>query len=359
MRAGVGEISRGPLAKAAAHIDEGRYPIDLMAALGEAGAFAPHLDMFGGRFDLALEATHEVSRSCGSTGFLTWCQNVCGLYLEQSGNPALASRLLDHAMGRSFGGTGLSNPVKALAGIEPMLLRARKVKGGYLVNGTLPWVSHIRDGQYCGAIAVVENGDGGRSHEIMFIIDFDGRVELKPCPAFSGMEGTSTWRVPLVDYFVGEDAMIADPARPFVARIRGAFVLLQCAMATGLVAGAVESMREVEPTLGHVNRFLPDGPDEIEDEAEELAARVLTLAKTPYDGSKDYLIDVLDARAQGGELALRAAQSAMLHQGARGYLKSAAPQRRMREAQFVAIVTPAIKHLRFEMDRLMNAETPA
>jgi hypothetical protein len=48
-----------------------------------------------------------------------------------------------------------------------------------------------------------------------------------------------------------------------------------------------------------------------------------------------------------------------MHQGARGYLKSAAPQRRIREAQFVAIVTPAIKHLRWEMARLMKEEMPA
>ncbi|PNG24366.1 acyl-CoA dehydrogenase [Methylocella silvestris] len=358
MRAEVSHIARGVLAGAAPQIDEGRYPLDIMGSLGAAGAFSPHLDAFGARFDLALEAMHEVSRSCGATGFLTWCQDVCGLYLEQSGNPALTARLVDHAMGRRFGGTGLSNPVKALAGIEPMLLRARKVKGGYLVNGSLPWVSHIGAGQYCGAMAAVEGDDGKRSHEIMFLIDFDGCIELKPCPEFSGMEGTSTWRIPLSDYFVGEDAMIADPARPFIARIRAPFILLQVGMATGVIAGAIDSMRDVEPALGHVNCFLQDRPDEIQAELDELTGRVAKLVAAPYDGGKDYLMDVIDARAQGGELALRAAQSAMLHQGARGYLRSAAPQRRMREAQFIAIVTPAIKHLRFELDRLMREETP-
>jgi len=74
--------------------------------------------------------------------------------------------------------------------------------------------------------------------------------------------------------------------------------------------------------------------------------RVMRLVETPYNGSTDYLIDVLDARAQTSELALRASQSALLHQGARGYLMSAAPQRRIREAHFVAIVTPATKQLR-------------
>ena len=68
---------------------------------------------------------------------------------------------------------------------------------------------------------------------------------------------------------------------------------------------------------------------------------------------------MLDVRAHASELSLKAAQSALLHQGARGYLMSAAPQRRVRESHFVAIVTPAIKHLRKEMARLMTEPTPA
>jgi hypothetical protein len=36
----------------------------------------------------------------------------------------------------------------------------------------------------------------------------------------------------------------------------------------------------------------------------------------------------------------------MLHQGAKGYVSTGAAQRRLREAYFVAIVTPAAKQLR-------------
>ena len=354
-------IADGALADAAYRIDhEGHYPLDLMGSLGEAGAFAAHLDMNGARYGLALDAMRAISRRCGSTGFLAWCHDVCGLYMEQSGNPALTGTVLrDHALGLSFGGTALSNPMKALAGIEKMLLRATKVPGGYRVSGALPWVSHIARGQYCGAIAGVMKDDGSRSHEIMFLLRFTEDVVLRPCPEFSGMEGTSTWGVRLDDHFVGEDTLIADPARPFISRIRAAFVLLQAGMAVGVTQGCIDSMREVEPLLGHVNQYLHDRPQELQAEYDELGARVSRLALTPYDGSKDYLLEVLDARTQGAELALRASQSAWLHQGARGYLMHSAPQRRIREAHFIAIVTPAIKHLRWEMARLSKEEMPA
>jgi alkylation response protein AidB-like acyl-CoA dehydrogenase len=359
--ADVTAIADGPLVEAARRIDrEGYYPLDLMDSFGKAGAFGAHLTRGGARVGLALDAMRAISRRCGSTGFLTWCHDVCGLYMEQSGNPALSGALLDaHAMGRSFGGTALSNPMKALAGIERMLLRAVKVPGGYRVSGALPWVSHIAPGQYCGAMAGVHRDDGTLSHEIMFLLRCTDDVVLRPSPEFSGMEGTSTWGVRVDDYFVGEDALIADPARPFVMRIRAIFILLQVGMALGITQGSIDSIYEVEPILGHVNHFLHDRPGELAAEYDDLAGRVAKLAETPYDGSKDYLLDVLDARTQGAELALRASQSALLHQGARGYLASAAPQRRVREAHFVAIVTPAIKHLRWEMDRLSREEMPA
>ena len=90
-----------------------------------------------------------------------------------------------------------------------------------------------------------------------------------------------------------------------------------------------------------------------------LTERTMRLARTPFETSTEFLIDVLDTRAHVSELALRAAQSALLHQGARGYLMSSAVQRRVRESHFVAIVTPAVKHLRKEIARLSATVVPA
>ena len=355
----VHEIANGQLRSLAPAIDEGHYPLEIMRKLGEAGAFAAHLQINGGHFGTAIDAMRDVSRSCGSTGFLTWCHDVFGLYLDQSDNRALAARMLQrHAGGATFGGTGLSNPMKAFAGIEKMALKAVRTSGGYRVSGSLPWVSHIGKGQYCGVIAQAVDQFDVPSHDIMFVLRCDEPVELRPCPAFSGMEGTSTWGIRLHDLFVDDTDLIADPAKPFIARIRAAFILLQLGMGLGVTDGAIESMLEVENTLGHVNQYLGNRPRELAAELKELSARVANLAETPFDGSIDYLLDVLDVRAQASELSLCSTQSALLHQGARGYLRSASPQRRIREAHFVAIVTPAIKHLRSEMARLSAARFP-
>lgn len=357
--AAVRAIAQGPLAQQADAIDRGTYPKDILRQLASVGAMSAHLNGSEGQGDygLAIRAMAEVSRVCGATGFMMWCQAVCGLYFQQSDNPALKGELLQrHIIGSGLGGTALSNPMKSYAQIESMLLKATPVEGGYLVNGTLPWVSNLDSDQYCGAIAAI----CGTDREVMFQLRCDAPgVELRECPSFSAMEGTGTYALRLKDHFVGADRIIADPAKPYIARIRAAFVMLQCGIAVGVIQGAIDSMWAVEPQLGHVNQFLEDRPDALQAELDSLTARVIKLAETPFDTSTEFFIDVLDARAHGGELSLRAAQSALMHQGARGYLMSSEVQRRVRESHFVAIVTPAIKHLRMEITRLSTEEMPA
>ena len=354
-------IADGPLAAVAEACDrDGIYPRMVLQAFGRAGALSAHLDMPGRPADhgTAIAAMREASRVCGATGFMMWCHAVCGLYMQTSGNPALNGlALARHADGTTLGGTGMSNPMKTFAGIETMLLKATRTAGGYLVNGNLPWVSNLAPNHYFGAVCAVLDAAGvpEEGNEVMFMIRCDAPgVSLRDCPSFSAMEGTGTFAISLRDHLIGADDIIADPVRPFIGRIKGAFILLQTGMGLGVTQGAIDSIWRVEQQLGSVNAFLEDRPDALQDELDALTARILQLAKTPFDASDAYLRQVLDARAHASELALRAAQSALLHHGARGYLMTSDVQRRVRESHFVAIVTPALKHLRKELAR-MNA----
>jgi len=370
MRA-VREITQGPLAALASDIDrKGTYPEAVLRSLGAAGALGAHQEdraLTGAEgeqadFGLAIRAMTEVSRVCGATGFMMWCHLVCGIYMEQSGNPNLGGAwLARHARGERLGATGMSNPMKTFAGIEKFLLKARQQSdGSYAIHGTLPWVSNLGADHYFGAVAQVENAPEGAPREIMFIACCDAPgVSLRDCPSFSAMEGTNTWAVRFEGYRVDDQNCVADPVRPFIGRIRGAFVLLQTGMGLGVAQGAIDSMWQVESPLGHVNAYLEDRPDQLQAELDELTRRILRLARTPYATETEHLIEVLDARAHAAELSLRAAQSALLHAGARGYLMSSDVQRRVRESHFVAIVTPAIKHLRKEIARLSQPVMPA
>lgn len=355
-------LASGPLAAMVDEIDRvGTYPENILRELGRTGAYRAQTSLDGQPdFVAAIQAITEVSRVCGATGFMVWCQSACTLYMEKCGNPAfLGERFERHVRGDTLGGTALSNPMKAMTGIEQMLLKAEKVEGGYLVNGTLPWVSNLGKDHYFGAAATLVV-DGEASHEILFMVPCDDpAIELRECPSFAGMEGTGTWGVRFANFFVGSDRMMADPLRPFLDRIRAGFILLQVGMGLGVTQGAIDSMWDVEQQLAHVNQFLEDRPADLQAELDALTDRTFALARIAGEGGQPALLDVLDVRAHASELALRSAQSALMHQGARGYLLSSSVQRRVRESHFVAIVTPAIKHLRREMARLSSPVMPA
>jgi alkylation response protein AidB-like acyl-CoA dehydrogenase len=152
------------------------------------------------------------------------------------------------------------------------------------------------------------------------------------------------------------DAMIIDhDGAAFLRRARSGIVLLQFGMGVGNIQSCIDLCREVEPLLGHVNGYLDDRPDELQAELDDAVDACLALAEDPYESSDEFFRELLQLRLAAGELALRASQSAMLHTGAKGYLRTAAAQRKLRESYFIAIVTPAIKHLRKELDVMSKA----
>lgn len=332
---------------------EALYPEAVLRKLGEAGAFAAHLAGPTGEaprlFD-AISAMARVGQECLATAFCIWCQDTLAWYLENSPNQALRRELLPRAArGELLGGTGLSNPMKALAGIEPMRLSAVEVSDGFVLNGSLPWVSNLGPDHRFGTAFRVP-GDG---RLVMALIDCSlPGVRLGDDVRFLALDGTRTCAVTFRDALIPRSAVLADPALPFIERIKAGFILLQCGMASGLVRGCMELMRRCDEIGEDSNRFLQDRPETFAAGLELLEAEVAALSATPFETSKDYMRRVLRVRLEASEWSLRAAQATMLHAGARGYVAGAPAQRRLRESYFVAIVTPATKHLRRELAAL-------
>jgi alkylation response protein AidB-like acyl-CoA dehydrogenase len=343
----VAAIARSELAPLAPAIDSGSvYPAELLRRLGDAGAWGSHRPDNVGAADLrcAIQSISALGEVCGATAFMAWCQNTLVWYAVNSDNPALASFADDAAAGRILGGTGLSNPMKSFFGIERLKLKGRRVDGGYIVRGALPWVSNLGPDHFFGTIFEVEDRPG---ETVMFLADCsDPAITLQPCKPFLAMDGTGTYGVQFRDVFVPDAFILAEPAGPFVKKIRAGFILLQAGMATGLIRDCIAIMKEVDGSLGHVNRYLPQQPADFQELLSDLEAQTMELARDPYNEDDGYWRRVIELRLQAGDAGVAAAHTAMLHCGARGYLMSHRAQRRLREAYFVAIVTPATKQLR-------------
>jgi alkylation response protein AidB-like acyl-CoA dehydrogenase len=343
----VASIVRRELAPIAADIDDGTvYPADLLRRLGDAGAWGSHRPDDDGAADLrcAVQSIAALGEVCGATAFMAWCQNTLVWYAANSGNPALAGFTNDVATGKILGGTGLSNPMKSFFGIERLKLKGRKVDGGYVVRGALPWVSNLGADHFFGTIFEIEDRPG---EIVMFLADCsDPAVTLQPCKPFLAMDGTGTYSVQFRDAFISSDHILAEPAGPFVKTIRSGFILLQAGMGLGLIRDCIAIMDEVAAPLGHVNRYLPQQPADFRQLASDLESETMELAADPFNADDSYWRRVVALRLKAGDASVAAAHAAMLHCGARGYLKSHRAQRRLREAYFVAIVTPATKQLR-------------
>ena len=284
---------------------------------------------------------------------MAWCQNTLVWYAANSTNLKLCKALRRQVFQRAS-----ARRHRAVQPDEELLRhREAEIEGPqgrgrlHRASGALPWVSNLGPDHYFGTIFEREDDGGGTAKGgpdiVMFLADCsDPAITLQPCKPFLAMDGTGTYGVQFRDVFVPDELILAEPAGPFVKKIRAGFILLQAGMALGLIKDCIDIMDEVGPPLGHVNRYLPQQPTQFRELHAEFEKETMALACDPYNSDDSYWRRVVALRLRLGDASVAAAHAAMLHCGARGYLKSHRAQRRLREAYFVAIVTPATKQLR-------------
>ena len=352
---GLAELIATQLTPQVVDIDlKGVYPGDFLRQLGMIGGLGSLTPVAHGGtargLKHAIQVIEEVSKQCVSTGFLLWAEYALQWYVINSPNRALAAEMLPlMARGEVLGGTAQSNSMKSCAGIEDARLKARRVEGGYIINGVLPWVSNIGPEHYFHMGASLPDTPGlviGLMH------GSTPGLTLTQNAHFIGMEGTNTFACQFREVFLRDSRVVchANEFDAFRERTKSAFILLQMGMGLGLIDACVAMMKRSDRTHAHINRFLDVQADALEAELEAARAATYALAeKIELDGSAPHVRETLALRLAGSELSLKAANAAMLHMGAKGYLSNNAAQRRLREAYFIAIVTPAIKHLRKEL----------
>lgn len=345
------------------------YPEDLLRDIGKAGGYRGAASPEYGGNDLGLRhvvaVMEEVSKECLSTGFMIWCQTACARYIDQSDNTWVKERYLPRIVsGELLAGTGLSNTMKSADTIEDYRLSARRAEGGYVINGVLPWVSNLGPDHLFTTGCPVRGADGEEEGLAFVLVECSQPgFRLVDCAHFIGLDGTRTLACQFKECFIPDAMVLAQPSESaaYLARIKPGMILAQMGMGLGLIDGCALLMEQSNRTHGHVNQYLGDQVGDIVAALEEARTATYELCdavEADAGGGAHYGLDVLKLRLAGGELSVRAAHAAMLHQGAKGYLVRNAAQRRLREAYFVAIVTPATKHLRREIAR-MGSEAQA
>lgn len=341
-----------------AKIHNGSYPSEILHAFGKAGLYAPFAKNGIKGLQEALLSVQKVSETCGNSGFCVWCHQALLWYLLNSANQTSTQKklFLRLASGEILGGTGLSNPLKAFVGLDKMRLNAKRVKGGFVVNGTLAWVSNLAPGHYFAFIAEVEDSKAIKSKDsrtldsqslrlqthlpkpkecIMALACCEGALSLKPTTPFCALEGSGTYATHFRDYFVSDEMVLSHPSSAMIPKINAGFVLLQCGMGLGMSEGAIRAMQRNCYNKARLQILCA--------QKEKLAQRVAKLAQNPY--SKGAFNASLRAKLAIIKLLNELVNLCVLQNGASGYFQGAFASKLLLESAFFGIVSPSQGHI--------------
>lgn len=329
---------------------QGFYPKDSLKKMGEYGLYSS-LMLHGQKGLLpSILGIAEVSRVCANTGFCTWCQNVLIWYLIQTDNTLLRQELLESlSYGKILGGTGLSNPIKSYANLERNFLKAKKINGGFLINGTLPWVSNIEQNHIFGVVCNLD----AEKHNIAGVIrcnDNNHNIELKNNITFIALEGSATKSIILKNYFMPYSDILGLPAEAFLLRITGGFLLLQMGLALGCLDLAIYLIQKTNTKKSHINSYLPISESYLQHQRMEIMQTLTELTNNFEIGNQECLKVILELRVKISNVVLESTQSAMLHAGSKSYRTNSLEHKLLLESYFVALISPSLKHLYKELD---------
>ncbi len=317
------------------------YPESFLRFLGAAGMFSQPGGSEQQIWKKTLNLIEETAVVCGSTAFSIWCHTTAMVYVRNGHSSFLKNEILPKMVrGEVLGATGLSNPMKFYAGMESLRLQAEPIANGYIVSGFLPFVSNLGTGNWFGVIAKV-NAD----HRIMMFIPCAAEgLQINERTEFLGLNGSATYNCHFQHVFVPERWVLAEDADVFIKKIRPEFVLNQAGMGIGLARSVIHGIRRLQEKQGGANQYLIPQPAELEERLTELRERAYQFVQSDWS-SPDDLREVIKVRLDSSYLALDAANAGMLHHGGAAYLKRSNSSRRLREAYFIALVTPAVKQL--------------
>ncbi|RDU60340.1 acyl-CoA/acyl-ACP dehydrogenase [Helicobacter marmotae] len=324
------ELTLLKLSSLGREIQRGLYPYKILKELGDLGLYASFYKEGQKGFVEAFNNIALISKTCVNTGFCVWAQLVLNYYLLHShyGDKPLFRQI---AYGEILGGSGLSNALKSFAGIEANKLRAKGDSKGYIINGTLPYVSNLgalEQGRNVSIFAFIAMAKSGHIMGLARCCE----LRLKDRDEFCAFKGSATKSVVFKDYCLPFSDVLSLSASSFAAKVAPGFVLLQVALSAGVTCGALQSLEKHQP---HIAKTL-------EDKRQVLYDRALRLAKNP---TKSRFKAILRLKIAFANLALKATQMALLCAQSKGYKEESKECKMALEAIFCANISPSFSHI--------------
>lgn len=267
----------------------------------------------------------RLSSACLTTTFvLTQPLGVCRR-LEVCENRALRDELLPKfAEGGVFATVGISHLTTSRRHLAKPILAAREADDGFVLDGTIPWVTGAVRADYILTGATL---DDGRQIMTMLPTNSPGYSAGEPA-RLVGLTATMTGGAECREVFVDRRWLLAGPTENVLSgKGAGTGGVQTSALALGLAAAAIDYLEREAATRSD----LAAPAAGLRDEHAELAAELLTLVAGGEGCSPDEL------RSRANSLVLRATQGALTAAKGSGYVLGHPAGRWCREALFFLV----------------------
>ncbi len=298
----------------------------------------------GGILELAL-ITEELSRGCGGIA-LALAGTALGAYpVILFGTEEQKRRLLPAvAAGEKLCGFALTEP-EAGSDAGAQKTTAKKVKGGYLLNGTKQWITNGGEAKIYTVIAITDRAKGSRGISAFIVEDGTEGFNYGKKEDKMGIRASSTRELSFHDCFIPESAILGregmgfsiamrtlDRTRPGVA-----------AQAVGIAQAALELALEYAhqrvqfgkpiSSFQSIQNMLADMATEIE------AARALIYQAARHidSGARDISKVSAMSKLLASDVAMRVTTDAVQILGGYGYMKDYPAEKLMRDAKITQI----------------------
>ncbi|USG61922.1 acyl-CoA dehydrogenase family protein [Sneathiella marina] len=230
--------------------DSRKMPIETLQAAAGTGIVGLEIPEeyggFGGRFRLKARVAEEIARDCFAFSFSLINNMGLAGKIAREAPKELAERYLPEMLaGEAIGCTALSEPA-AGSDFAAISTNARKVDGGWVLNGEKAWITNAAAADLIFLYAQT-NPELGWRGVAGFLIDAreEGVERLLPTEMMGG-HAIGVGGFKLQDHFIADNRLISSPGDGFKAAMKGvnAARTYVATMCCGMTEAAIELTAE-------------------------------------------------------------------------------------------------------------------